>query len=138
MISHIGPLPRDVGYWLSAGLVLVVSFLARPYLDRYLRLVDFRYRLFQWLNQLNPRVLEPRFVKVVLIDDDEYWKGEPSGRRPIKRSYLAELVRALDDADAATIALDFDLRLPDPDSMRLPADYQAETDVLIAACPSGC
>jgi CHASE2 domain-containing sensor protein len=131
LLSHTGPLPKEPGYWITAALVLLVCFLVRPYLERYLDLVRLRDSLFQWLNELNHRPLEPRFVKLVLVEDDDYWKGEPAGRRPIKRSYLATLVRALGEADAATIALDFDLRLPDPNSMTIPADYEAETTSFI-------
>ena len=55
---------------------------------------------------------------LVLIGDDEFWLGELSGRRPVKRSYLAIIVRALDSesVNASVIALDFDLRLPKPNA----------------------
>jgi CHASE2 domain-containing sensor protein len=50
-----------------------------------------------------------------MIDDDDYWKGEPRGAVPLNREYLAKLVHALDDANAAIIALDVNETLTDPD-----------------------
>jgi CHASE2 domain-containing sensor protein len=119
-------------YWVSAALVLIFSYLATPYIYDYLHLADHRARLFQYSTD-KPRPLEPRFVKVILIGDDEYWKGYPAGRRPIKRDYLARLVNALDAANAQVIALDFDVRLPDPAVAAVSVEYKAETDKLIRA-----
>jgi len=119
-------------YWIIAVIVLSVSLTATPYVYGYLHLAHARSWLFEELAKW-PRPLEPRFVKVVLVGDDEYWRGYPEGRRPIKRDYLAQLVQALDMAGAQVIALDFDVRLPDPEAMAIPARYKAETDALIRA-----
>ncbi len=120
-------------YWFNALVVLVLSILATPYVDYYLGLTEARYSLFQKLIELSPRPLKPKFVKVVLIKDDEYWKGYPAGRRPIKRDYLARWVDALDEANAQVIALDFDVRLPDPESKEIPREYKQETEKLIGS-----
>ena len=82
-------------YWISAIIVLVISFAFTPYIYEMLQLAPTRASLFQHLLEKDPRPLEPRFVKIVLIEDDEYWTGYPSGRRPLKRDYLAQLVRQI-------------------------------------------
>jgi CHASE2 domain-containing sensor protein len=124
---------RDLGlrYWMSAIIVLIASVIATPFVYDFFQLDTARSRLFQWLAASSPRPLEPRFVKVVLIGDDEYWVGDLAGRRPIKRDYLADLVTRLDQAKAQVIALDFDLRLADPASNQVPHDYEEETATLI-------
>ena len=80
--------------------------------------------VFQWLLDHGPRPPEPKYVKIVLVEDDEYWEGSPAGRRPIKRSYLKDLVDHLVAAKAYVIALDFDLRTPNPASTEIPKDYE--------------
>jgi CHASE2 domain-containing sensor protein len=131
---------RDWGYWIVAFVVLVISILASAYVDDYLGLVRVRYWLSQQVSQFSPRSLAPRFVKLVVIEDEEYWRGEPAGRKPINRDYLGKLVDALDGAGASVVALDFDVRLPDPNSpgtvgdfTEIPAEYRTETDALINA-----
>ncbi len=124
---------KGLRYWVSAVIVLIVSTAGAGYVYDYLHLTPARAWLFEQLLALSPRPLEPRFVKLVLVEDEEYWKGYPEGRRPIKRDYLAQLVDKLASANAQVIALDFDTRLPDPTSMEIPKDYQGETDELIRA-----
>jgi hypothetical protein len=46
------------------------------------------------------------------------------------------MIDTLVTANANVIALDFDTRLPDPNSMEIPKDYQQETDTLILAIVS--
>ncbi len=123
---------KSVRYWLTAAGIFVVAVTGSPYFYSYLNLTEHRSTFFQWLLE-RPRTADPKFVKVVLIEDDEYWKGSLAGRRPIKRDYLARLVDKLVRANAHVIALDFDVRLPDPQVAQVPADYQAETQVLIGA-----
>lgn len=129
----VRPCDRGLRYWITALVFLFVSVRAMPLIYEYLDLSSVRSKLFERLAALGPRPLEPYFVKVVLLDDDDYWKGEPAGRRPINRNYLAGLVTALNAADAQVIALDFDLRLPGPDVMEIPPEFRAETKILIGA-----
>lgn len=125
-------------YWIGAALIVVVSIPATPFVDEALHLSQYRDWLFQKLSQLGPRPAAPRFVRVVLVFDDEYWRGEPKGIRPIKRHYLARLVDALDKADANIIALDFNLHIPQKDAKATPGnysvidkDFRADTDSLM-------
>jgi CHASE2 domain-containing sensor protein len=124
---------KRLRYWITASFILVLSFAATPFLYNMLNLSQTRAQLTQFLLELDPRPLVPRFVKVVLVEDDEYWAGYPAGRRPIKRDYLARLIDKLVDADARVIALDFDIRLPDPEHspLEVPFYYKQETDELI-------
>jgi CHASE2 domain-containing sensor protein len=118
-------------HWITAGIVLIVAFFANPSLDRYLNLETLRYRLFQWLAERQPDRPVASHVKLVLIRDDDYWRGKIPGRRPIDRNYLAEIVDVLDRAEAAVIALDFDMKLPDPSDQAVAEGYKEETDTLI-------
>jgi CHASE2 domain-containing sensor protein len=122
---------RRPRYWIGAVFVLVLSYLAAPRVYDLVQLAEWRARLFQFLIEANWKPLVPHFVKVVLIEDDEYWTGSPSGRRPIKRDYLAQLVDKFVKTNVRVIALDFDLRLPDPLDFRVPLAYKDETDKLI-------
>jgi hypothetical protein len=92
---------KGMGYWLSVLGVLALSILATPYVEDYLNLAQAKYWVFQKLIDLTWSPPLPRFVKVVLVGDDEYWQGYPAGRRPIKRDYLAQIVDPLDFANAA-------------------------------------
>ena len=121
------------GYWIGAAIVLIVATTGSHFVYEELRLEGLRESLFQTLAEWVPRPTEPRYTRMVLIEDDEYWKGELAGRRPIKRRYLAQLVADLAQANAHVIALDFDVRLPDPSSLAIPSDYAEETKVLIDA-----
>ncbi len=105
--------------------------MVEPLVDKYLELFRVRYWLYQQISVLSPRPLEPRFTKVALIGDYDFWKCEPEGRNPISRDYLARIVDALDVAGAPIIALDIKERLPDPQSNEIPPPYLAETDTLI-------
>jgi hypothetical protein len=110
-------------YWLGVIAIFAVSSLSAPYIDSYLDTVGARYWLFQKQSELEWRPLIPRFVKVVLVDDSEHWGSELQGAVPIKRDYLARMVDTLSDDNARVIALDFDVRLNNPDARGAPGDY---------------
>jgi CHASE2 domain-containing sensor protein len=60
--------------------------------------------------------------------------GELAGRKPIRRDYLAKLIRAAGKANPALIALDFDLRSPSSDGNPIEhLAYQEETLKLCGA-----
>jgi CHASE2 domain-containing sensor protein len=120
-------------YWVMTVLILVVATAGSSSVYGYLNLRDARSYLFQRLLEggLNPP--EPKDIKIVLIGDDDYYGSELNGRRPIKRRYLAELVDKLVALNVHVIALDFDVRLPNPDSMIIPDDYRAETEAFVDA-----
>jgi CHASE2 domain-containing sensor protein len=123
-------LNRGWRYWTGAVLTLIVGMLASAMLDRVDSAAKFRYEFFQRLAELDPREIRQNYIKRVMIGDEEYWKGSLEGRRPIKRSYLAELLSSLHEGNPKIIALDFDLRLPDPAKVAIPATYFAESEML--------
>lgn len=70
-------------------------------------------------------------IVILEITDEEYWKGYLAGRRPLKRDYLASLIKAVCEAHPKLVALDFDLRSPVPDRTLINhLDYKSETETL--------
>jgi CHASE2 domain-containing sensor protein len=124
---------RDKGlrYWVTASIVFLLAVTGSSQVYEYLGLQKARSSYFQALLDWGPRPPSPKFVKIVLVEDQNYWLGYPAGRRPIKRDYLAHIIDRLVCANANLIALDFDTRSPDPNTPAIPAEYQAETKVLI-------
>jgi CHASE2 domain-containing sensor protein len=124
---------KGLGYWCIAAAIIAVTSLASEYVYNHLHAETARAGLFQRILDTGPRPVVPRYTTVVLVEDDDYWLGALAGRRPIKRDYLARLVQKLVELNAHVIALDFDVRLQNPQSMEIPPDYQAETAELIKA-----
>ena len=124
---------KGARHWWTMLALLGGLYIANPYIDEYLNFKEVEIWLFQTLSRLSIHPFKPNAVRLVLIGDDEYWLGPLSGRGPLKRDYLARLVRALDQTQAAVIALDFSFRSPDPGRITTPLDYKAETDQLMAA-----
>src|ERR1700720_88202 len=120
-------------YWGTALAIFLLAVSGSFYVYDYLRLAVARSYWFQYLLELGPRPVEAKFVRIVLVEDDEYWKGYPAGRSPIKRDYLAQIIRKLVAANVHVIAVDFDTRLPDPRSTIIPSDYIEETRALMRA-----
>lgn len=77
--------------------------------------LGYRYGMFQLLSRISPQNDAFRDVVVVGVDDDSYWEGELASRVPVNRAYLAKLLRRIAEAEPRLIALDFDLRSPDPE-----------------------
>jgi CHASE2 domain-containing sensor protein len=125
---------KGLWYWISAVLLIVLGTYVGNVFSRSQRWVDLRYALYQYETKgLRPKSYDLRTV-IVLIGDDEYWRGKLARRAPIKRDYLAKLVRAMDACDPAIIALDFDLRSPTPNGeLRDNLDYSGETATFLQA-----
>jgi CHASE2 domain-containing sensor protein len=123
---------RPARYWVRLVVVVIVAEYLVGVMDDKGLGVSYRYRFYAWLQRKNPTKPADRNTVVVLIGDEEYWKGKPQHRTPINRSYLAELLRRLDAANAKVIAFDFDLRSPTPDGNPLESpDYQRETQAFL-------
>ena len=121
-------------YWAIVLLLLVAGIFAGEILGEQYVWIRLRYRIYpilQWIS-LAPR--GERKTVLVLINDDDYWKGELARRTPLKRDYLARLVRTLDQAEPTAIALDIDLRSPVPQQSAAElSQYQQETEDLLQA-----
>jgi CHASE2 domain-containing sensor protein len=120
-------------YWTSTLIIAFICVVGSPYVYNLLHLTELRSRYFQALLELGPRPPEPRFVSIALIQDDEYRGDELAGRNPLKRDYLAKMIDTVAAQNAYLIAIDVDMRLPDPTSMKIPESYKQETEILIGA-----
>jgi CHASE2 domain-containing sensor protein len=119
-------------YWAGVVVFIVLGMLFSDWAARQDFWPKARYVTYQFLTTLSWRKALPQNTVVVLVDDDEYWRGEPARRAPIKRTYLAKLLRAIDAAEPAVIAVDFDLSSPTPDgSVVEHPDYVEETATLL-------
>jgi CHASE2 domain-containing sensor protein len=121
---------KGVRHWAVALVILLLGFAAQPFIQSLPTVQGWKARLSQELLQLHYRPILPRYVELVLIGDEEYWHSELAGRTPTNRDYLARLVDRLVEADAQAIALDFDMRLPDPTRLEEFSEYRAESDRL--------
>src|SRR5579884_3501569 len=103
-------------WWIEVILVIVAAVLLSHYLESKDLWITTRYAVYSVLERsLAVTDTVPRQgvrTTVLLIEDEAYWKGEPQGRAPISRAYLAKLVKKLADKAQGlkVIALDFDLR----------------------------
>ena len=129
---------RGAVHWITILVVTIVASLSTPLAYEYLHLTPVRFWLFQNLAALGWQSIKPTDVRLVLIGNDEYWRGDLEARVPTKRDYLAKIVQALDEANARVIGLDFDLRLGDPELPAVPGDfgameqsYRPETDIFV-------
>jgi CHASE2 domain-containing sensor protein len=102
---------RPLGYWTrTAGAIVLGVGLGELANEHHVGL-PWRYEVSRAVQLLQPRQA-PLWTTVVLIEDDEYWRGSLARRVPIHRDYLAGLVRAVANCDPSVIALDFNLRSP--------------------------
>ena len=124
---------KGLRYWMASFFIFFLTITGSSYVYDYLHLNEVRAQFFQQLLDWGPRPPEPNFTRIVLIEDDEYWSPSLGGRRPIRRDYLAKLIDKLASLQSQVIALDFDTRLPDPNSLAIPQQYKEETDALIRA-----
>lgn len=104
--------------WFYASLLIAAGIWIGDWLEEKQAFLDLRYRSYQITQDAAGRLkgqLYDHNTILVLIGDDEYWKGPYEGRRPINRESLGQLVAALDKYDPKVIALDFDFSSPTPD-----------------------
>lgn len=126
---------KGLFYWLNVFVLVVVGVFVGHWLEGQDVAMTWRYKAYQFVTRyvISRKPYATR-TAAVMIGDEEFWRGELAHRTPPKRRYLARLVRALDKADASAIALDFDLRWPDPSGAALSYnDYDEETLELLDA-----
>jgi CHASE2 domain-containing sensor protein len=127
---------RGGWYWARVVVVSCLGLLLSRWLsDNSPRWAQgMQLPVYQVLSTSGPREAEFQHLAIVEITDEEFWKGELAGRRPVKRAYIANLVTHLCNQGAQVVALDFDLRSPLPDGSLLNhPDYKEETDTLARA-----
>lgn len=115
--------------WFYASLLITAGILIGDWLEEKQAFLDLRYRGYQITQDAAGRLkgqLYDHNTILVLIGDDEYWKGSYEGRRPINRDRLRELVASLDEYGPKVIALDFDFSSPVPDGSIVEFEKYAE------------
>jgi hypothetical protein len=103
-------LSKGAHYWFTVIFLICLGVGIGDWLDRQKFGDDLRFQMFRWLQELSPRREHSVRTAIILINDEDYWKGSLGGRTPLKRDYLAKLVSVLDSAEPAVIALALDLR----------------------------
>lgn len=125
---------RSALYWFTAAASILIGMIIADILDENQTWLKTRYWIYQRLANCSPQQPDPDRTALVLIGDNEYWKGPLARRIPIRRDYLAQIVRKLDSCDPSVIALDFDLRSPMPDGTKIDnSEYEDETKLFISA-----
>lgn len=121
-------------YWFHAVLFAFLGIWASHLLgenDEWRALTNGTYILVQNLRGGQKRV---PLTTLVAIEDSDYYGEELAARKPLKRSYLARLISRIAEARPLVIALDVDLRSPNPDAKSPDfGDYTQEDQTLISA-----
>jgi CHASE2 domain-containing sensor protein len=129
MKTPFGSINKPKRYWVFAIASIILGMGLGNWLEEKGTWIELRYRIYQGFAWLNPHPPKAKRTVVILIDDDEYWKGPLARRIPIRRDYLADLLLSLDKCDPAVIALDFNMRSPAADGSLLDnEDYTKETE----------
>lgn len=120
---------QSVGFWIRILSFVTAGVLIGFFLEEVPQTEAVRSYSYRMLSQIVSRHHGPRYTAIVAIHDEEYWKDpELAHRVPINRSYLANLLRKVDDADPAVIAIDFDFSSPLPEEkQREDPNYASET-----------
>ena len=121
-------------YWVTAILTIVIGIIISELAAGIKVWIGIRASVYNQLSRLSPLPHGRLRTVLALIDDEEYWRGELAGRRPLRRDYLAKIIDNAIAADPSVLALDFKLRSPSPDGN--PVDhpaYRVETDKLVEA-----
>lgn len=125
---------RGVWYWLRVAVLIIAGIYLGDWLAERDYWINQRYKAYQFLQSQIPRKAHPQRTVLVLIGDEEYWKGELGARVPVRRDYLARMVETIDKANPAVVAIDFDLRSPSPDGQPVEfSAYRDETNKLLDA-----
>lgn len=125
---------RPLKHWLVVILLIGVGTFVGHRVGESGIWMQYRYKIYQkFLYQLTPKAPHPKRTVLVLINDQEFWSPPLEGRRPVKRDYLAKLIRKLGDANPEVIALDADLSAPTEEQSNENSAYKVETDQLFQA-----
>jgi hypothetical protein len=107
-------------------------------LERNYSFLDWRYKLHQKIHtyaaQVKGKPIADQNTIVVLIGDNEFWKGDYAGRTPTNEDSLAKLIGSLSKLKPRVIALDFNFCSQTMDGSLLESDlYQKETKAFLDA-----
>jgi CHASE2 domain-containing sensor protein len=125
---------HSIRYWLYSLAAIVGGMLLSYYFHEKQIWLTGRYRVYKAYDWASPNPREPKHAVLVLIEDEEYWKGKLARRVPTRRDYLADVVKALERCEPSVIALDFNLTAPTLDGSLIEnPEYARETALLVDA-----
>jgi CHASE2 domain-containing sensor protein len=141
LLKIIRPFTRKGwGHWIRFALLLAAAGYAGHLLGTSTWLTTFRYSIYHRQLMMRDRSqMYPKRTALVLLNDDDYWGNDYQSRTPLKRGQLAQIIDQLNAAGVNTVALDVDLRSPQPKKpgFEFP-DYQDEDKLLFNAIRSMC
>ena len=121
-------------HWSVAVILIIVGLWLGGWLGEQQYWIELRYRIYERQTRNLAHPAYDRRTVVVMISDEEHWKGESAGRAPTKRSYLAKLLKAVGAAGPEVVALDMRLRAPTTDGSPVSYhDYDAENEEFVEA-----
>ena len=120
-------------HWVVVIALILLGMKIGSLLEEHHVGMNFRYITYRALQKFRPGNPFVQSTVVVVIGDEEYWKGDAARRVPINREYLAKIIGALAEAQPKLIAVDFDLRSPTPDGKPYVEhpDYEKERQVFL-------
>jgi CHASE2 domain-containing sensor protein len=99
-------------HWFVVAAIIGLFLYLGHYLEHQEGLLGARYRMYRMVQNPWPRPLIYRDTVVVMIDDEAFWH-DAAGRTPLKRDYLARLLKKIAEMNPAVICLDVNLASPD-------------------------
>jgi CHASE2 domain-containing sensor protein len=119
---------KGLFYWITVVLLIAFGVWAGEKLEARHFAMEKRYELYQFMTHRIPNKPYAERTRMVLISDEEFWRGEMANRLPLDRNYLARLLHKLKDADPAVIAFDLNFQSPMPDgTLNVNPKYATET-----------
>lgn len=102
---------RSHAYWIKSLAAISVGVVLGHWLTEQDVGLPLRYQVSRLVQIFRPREYAQR-TTLVLIADDEFWRGSLARRLPLRRDYLANLIRTVANCDPSAIAIDLKLRSP--------------------------
>src|SRR5215470_4867845 len=83
---------KDLFYWARLLITVAVVQSLVTWTDNRGLITDYRYAFYRLLQKFDHHKSWDQNTVVIVVDDEEYYKGLLQGRVPIKRDYLARLI----------------------------------------------
>jgi CHASE2 domain-containing sensor protein len=127
---------RKITELFFAVLLIIGAICLVQRLEKRYAFLDWRYRLHQGIHtyaaKLRGKPLKDHNTIVVLIGDNEFWKGDYSGRTPLNKDNLGKLLLSLSTLKPRVIALDFNFCAQTPDGSVIESKvYKEETQKFV-------
>jgi CHASE2 domain-containing sensor protein len=138
MAKPLLTIKKTVAEVVVAVLLIVASIWVVQKLEDHYAFLDWRYWAHQRLHKFSAQMrgTQPydRNTIIVLIGDDDFWRGDYAGRLPLNKKKLSELLLALDRLEPKVVALDLNFSSPTQDGSVIENDiYRQETAAFATA-----